>query len=186
MEAVTTVLAARTLHAVKLSERVKFAWERSGLSKRALSDAAGKSPDYVQKLIERDAKRPDIVALAKIAELAKVSEAWLIHGRGNHNDPSTSTTALRTDDGRVRYVDLANWPELLASARLEEPDMPEWVWEKLATMRFELDAAPTHLTVAEAAVWVRRHERLYKPRPARAETGPHQAQPGPTGTGGDS
>jgi hypothetical protein len=54
-------------------------------------------------------------------------------------------------------------------------------------MRSQLDAPPTHLMIAELAVWVRRHESRYQPRPATATTGAHAAKPakasGATGRG---
>lgn len=66
---------------------------------RELSLAAGLSEKYVQKLIERDATRPDAVKLAAVAREAGVSADWLIQGVGEPGGGATNdaTAAAETE-----------------------------------------------------------------------------------------
>lgn len=136
----TSVPAAAKLAAVTLSERVEFAWKRSGLSMRALGREIGKSEEYVQKLISRGAKRPDVAALAGIARVSHVSEAWLLWEKGSPDDAPAEGPRVEREpqplysDGEAPILaNLPGWPDLVAAAQAldEARGVPSWAFELL-------------------------------------------------------
>lgn len=74
--------AGGNLADMKLSERVRYVVENLPISASAWSTQAGQSRGYVQKLLEREAVRPDTNALRRMAEVAKVPREWLVDGEG--------------------------------------------------------------------------------------------------------
>jgi hypothetical protein len=106
---------------------------------------------HVGQILRRLKVDPDAsiesATLRAIARGAKVSEAWLLTGKGSPDDAddvrpyeahSVTPRAMGVRDRVVTYGtdrpfwrDLPDWPQLLAAAKLEDPDMPEAVWEKI-------------------------------------------------------
>lgn len=153
---VTNVPASENTQRVELWERVKLACDRSGRSMRSLSEAIGRDPKYVQKLIERAATRPDAVAMAALARETGVAEGWLVYGRGSPDgspddrDDAAQAPApedvdaagrrpVATDASRSHrplLENLPDWPELLAGARQIATDrgreIPDWAWVSLS------------------------------------------------------
>ncbi len=180
----TTVPADAKLRGVKLSERVKLVAQRSGMSLRALSASIGKSEEYLQKIIERDAKRPDAQALAALAAKVGVSEGWLIHGRGSPDDRDDHVQAPAPEDvdvagqrsvvadaertARPLLENLPEWPELLAGARQiaadRGRDVPDWAWTALARSGGLVTGSLSAAAVFDLAKTYADHG-LGKPRP---------------------
>lgn len=85
-EAKTCVFARDILGGVDtVADRLRWVIAQAGGSARALSIKAGKSPNAVQKILERggSANGDTIAALARAAG---VSEAWLLTGKGSVED----------------------------------------------------------------------------------------------------
>lgn len=129
-----------------------------------------KSPAHVRMIRNGTIKAPGVDTLEPIARTAGVSFEWLQRGVGRPDDAAPA----RAVDELVRYRELSGWSDLLAAARILRPGLPEWVWQKVGSMRYELDAPATQSTVAGAAQWVMENERVYKPR-STTDTGAHAA-----------
>lgn len=188
---VTNVPAVENTQPVELWERVKLACDRSGRSMRSLSEAIGRDPKYVQKLIERAATRPDAVTMAALARETGVAEGWLVYGRGSPDGspddreehaqlpaPEDVDTAGRRPvsidaarSHRPTFGNLADWPELLAGAKQIAADrgreIPDWAWRELEGSGPLATAAPTPAVVYEMARICADHG-IGKPRPAPA------------------
>jgi len=83
--------APDTVESMGLRERMQWILDnRPQWNARSLSLKAGQSEGYIRKLLEREPVRPDVNALAKIAELARVNMDWFIFGRGAPDDVAPS------------------------------------------------------------------------------------------------
>ena len=107
---------------------------------------------------------PDLLADAEIASLRAALQA--------HGPPPEPEVE------RPRWGEREDWPELLAAALLEEPS-PQWVQEKVASMRYELRSEPRPHTLAVILKWVRENEWEMRPKTPRVETA---APPSPRAT----
>lgn len=87
--------AGGNLPGVSLGKRLEWILEHRDVSASALSLKAGQSRAYVRKLIDREPKRPDFTALARIAQVAGVPERWLTHGEGGPGAEATDLTFER-------------------------------------------------------------------------------------------
>lgn len=65
-----------------LAQRLRWCIQERGISARQLSLQAGLSAGTVQKILERDSSRVDVRDLIRIADVARVSRAWLALGEG--------------------------------------------------------------------------------------------------------
>lgn len=61
----------------------------------------------------------------------------------------------------TRFVDLPNWPAMLAAARDARPEVPGWAWDLCATARVLLDVPITPRFVADIAAAI--HHNLAPP-----------------------
>lgn len=129
---------------------------------QALAEAAGlKSPAHVGMMLRGDVRNPRPDTLVPVARAAGVSFEWLQRGVGS---PDDATPDPRPADELPRFRELRGWAEMLAAAKALRPHTPAWVWEKVATMRYELEAEATQATVAAMGDFVLSHERVYRPR----------------------
>ncbi len=153
-----------------LEHRINPATGEPWREAQALGEAAGlKSPAHVGMMLRGTISSPRPQTLEPIARTAGVSFEWLQRGVGRPDDVAPVPPA----GDPVRFCELRDWSELLAAARILRPGLPEWVWQKVGSMRYELEAPATQTTVAGAAQWVMENERVYKPR--AAESGAHNA-----------
>ena len=77
----------------KLSERVRWVLDNVDISESAWSEGAEMSRGYIQKLKNRDAKRPDRDALERLADVAGVPRLWFVKGEGPEPVPTKTKAA---------------------------------------------------------------------------------------------
>jgi transcriptional regulator with XRE-family HTH domain len=166
---------------VTLEERVRFALARSGLSARKLSEKAELSEGflaYVFRTLRRDPTGApfSVGNLRALARAAGVSSRWLIDGTGSPDDPEADEQPAPSIDAhfvaRPVFGSLPEWPEMLARAQEIAPQIPPWIWERMANMSPVLSAPPTPVMIAELAIWMHRHERVS--REIAPKTGAHR------------
>lgn len=131
--AATMPLVTREMmQAVSVKERVQEVLRRTGWSQRELARQSGLAGSHISLILNSLGDNVRVDTLRAIARAAKVSESWMITGAGTPDGddvaaPEEHTTSLEGFDVAC-FAALPNWRELLASAKLLRPQMPEWVW----------------------------------------------------------
>lgn len=149
---------------------------------------------YKQPRLSQILNNNERISLRMMNAMARLRKCDVADLLGDVRPYETAPVTPRTTGVRDRVAtygtdrpfwrDLPDWPQLLAAAKLEDPDMPEAVWKKIEDdLHYELDEEPTPSTLVGAAVWVRKNTRYWKIPTARPETG---GQPAATGTKGKS
>ena len=130
----TTPLVARvTVDPVSVKERVQEVLRRTGWSQRELARQSGLAGSHVSLILTNLGENVRVDTLRAIAQAARVSESWMITGAGDPDDAvfAEETTASSEGFDVACFSALPNWRELLASARLLRPQLPDWVWLSL-------------------------------------------------------
>lgn len=159
------------MHGMNLRERLEFAMQHRGMTQRQLSIKAGFTETRIGALITRLRKAPEsginADTLGKLAQTLGVSMKWLQNGEGEPFEVSEQDQVLDENQDRpasidadhhdIRMGDLANWKQLLASAKAMF-NAPWWVWLRLEHSYLMLVAEPTVSSVVQHARFIAEHE----------------------------
>lgn len=165
-----------------LRERIELLVTRVGGSQRELSRRSGLTEVHVGQILRRLKVDPgasiESTTLRAIALGAKVSEAWLLTGRGS---PDADAPELAAPAPPTRHPQIRDTPNIeanLAKAKRLKPEWPDDVWQEL------LDGYPRGPIDEEVLpgmlVALVELDMMFRPTKARVETG---AQP-PAKAGG--
>lgn len=129
----TRPLGARdTIDGMSVKERVIEVLRRTGWSQRELARQAGLAGSHISLILTSLGDNVRVDTLRAIAKAAKVSESWMITGDGTPDGDDVPSSDEQTDSSEgfdvACFAALANWRELLASAKLLRPSIPDWVW----------------------------------------------------------
>ena len=129
------LVAGDTVALVSVKERVQEVLRRTGWSQRELARQAGLAGSHVSLILTNLGDNVRVDTLRAIAKAARVSESWMITGSGTPDGGDAlaadeQTSSLEGFDVAC-FAALPNWRELLASARLLRPQLPDWVWVAL-------------------------------------------------------
>lgn len=137
-----------------MPERVKAAVAAAGLSGNAVEREANLSSGELSRIINGTRKKEPVLALEKIAAVTGVRLEWLRFGTGQMREDAaqestrvelepTDETALQDaldlERGAADFdiivvpkmKHLANFNHLNSAARVLEPNLPEWVHQRL-------------------------------------------------------
>lgn len=116
--------------------------------------------------------RPDFQRFQRLADVAGVNASWLAYGvervvviddvrtpPDQASDANAHTDAPRNDPEADRLVELSslpNWPALLEAAKARARDknrnLPDWVWDAVASATLRIVGTPEPIGVYELAV----------------------------------
>lgn len=102
-----------------LPDRLRWARETAGLSKRGLSDIAGLDPSHVRFIEAGERPNPSVDTLGALAEKLGTTVDWLAFGRGE----APTEAAVRAAVERARVASDAAAPDI------DEPTGPVVVRE---------------------------------------------------------
>ena len=134
----TMRLGARdTIAPVSVKDRVHEVLRRTGWSQRELARQSGLAGSHISLILNSLGENVRVDTLRAIAAAAKVSEAWMITGAGTPDGPDAPAADGHSTSPEgfdvACFAALPNWRELLASARLLRPQLPDGVWLSLGT-----------------------------------------------------
>lgn len=142
------------------AQRIRSLLAERGLSERQASIASGLSPATVNALLKRleaGSGRLEQRTVDALAATLGVSPAWMLHGIGDA-DAAPPPPQEETAGAPTRFDALPNWTGLSRAARAQKPNLPEWVWQRVARAAPMLTATPSPAMVADLAEFVFRHE----------------------------
>lgn len=153
----------------RLSDRLRWILMQRGFKQRQLGVDAGLAASFISAYFTRAKIDPDASMsadnLAAIAKAARVSHRWLSTGEGSPDDrdgtgsseiarigqPSAPPPPIRWPGGRFKQM--PGWEDILRSAKLLEPDLPQWAWDDAATFGPIMDGPLTPQGLSDLARW---------------------------------
>lgn len=165
-EAVSQSLMGVDVDFEALRNRVEIAWKLSGLSQRALSRKAKRSDSFVESILNRRSKSPEVSGLRAIALAANVDPDWLLIGKGQ---PRPDTTV----DRDPRYVALEAARTMGRAAGMNEAFVSEFD----VALDADEQPDPDYLWTLMKAAWARQQRKTSATGDPLADLDPPKRRP---------